>query len=214
MKNEKLIIISPGWGNSTFNLKLIENRFRNEGFDVIIVLNDPEGIHPSAMRLAGALQRAHEEYEHISFIGYSMGGLVGRYLIHKFPQYNYIDSYTSIGTPHDGTLTAQIAYWSNTAHEMKIDSELIRDLNKFEWPPQIPALAIQADRDLLVIPGENSKFSFAENIMIPHSTHLTVIMSKRTFHEINSWISSIFFPNSFFTRPQKKGTSSHLRQLL
>ena len=214
MINNRLVILSPGWGNSTWHLKPMERRFKEEGYDVFIVVNTQDGIRQSAMRLAGVLQKAHETYDHITFIGYSMGGLVGRYLIYKFPEFNYINSYVSIASPHRGSRAAELAIWSKTAHEMKINSELFRELEDTDWPIQIPALAIQAEYDGLVIPNANSELKHAENIEIPKTTHISIVMSARTFHEIHSWISSIFFPEDFQTVPEKKGISLTIREVL
>ncbi len=208
---EKLIILSPGWGNSTWHMKPMEHRFRNEGFDVMTVTNDHRGIRESAINLGIIVQEAHKKYSHISFIGYSMGGIVGKYLIHKLPECNYLNSYISVSSPHQGTQTAGLAFWSKPAQEMRIDSPLLNDFKNVEWPLQIPALAIQAEYDKLVMPVENSFFNNAENIMIPKTTHLSVIMGSRAFHEINSWISSIFFPESFKEMPHEKGVGLTVR---
>ena len=209
--SDKLIVLSPGWGNSTWHLKPIEHRFRNEEFDVVTVVNDHRGIRESALHLGAVLQQAHNSYNHISFIGYSMGGIVGKYLVHRLPKLNYLNSYTSVASPHRGTQTADLAFWSKPAQEMRIGSPLLNSFIESDWPPQIPALAIQAEYDRLVMPLENSRLHNAENIEIPKSTHVSVIMNSRTFHEINSWISSIFFPHSFKTPPRFKGGGKVLR---
>ncbi len=213
-KEKRLVVISPGWGNSTINLRILEKNFQDQGFDVAIVPNITTGIRDSAMQLAGVLQKARQEYSHISFVGYSMGGLVGRYAIHKFPGVHNIDSYTSISTPHAGSALADFARWSKTANDMKRDSEFLKEMEDSEWPLQVPALAIQAHVDEMVIPISSTILKHAENIMIPRTTHLTVVMSDRTFFEIHSWLCSIFFPDDFHIAPTSKGLSYRLKSLL
>ena len=66
----------------------------------------------------------------IDILGFSMGGIIGRYWLQKFNGYKRTRRLISIGSPHKGTLMAQLIpkYPFRGISEMKINSKFLRDL--------------------------------------------------------------------------------------
>ena len=60
----------------------------------------------------------------LDILGFSMGGIIGRYWIQKFNGYKRTRRFISIGSPHKGTLMAQLIpkYPFRGISEMKINS--------------------------------------------------------------------------------------------
>jgi len=74
-----------------------------------------------------------EEYgleKELDILGFSMGGIIGRYWIQKFNGYKRTRRFLSIGSPHKGTFIAQLIpkYPFRGISEMKINSKFLRDL--------------------------------------------------------------------------------------
>ena len=67
----------------------------------------------------------------IDIVGFSMGGIIGRYWIKKLKGFKRTKRFISIGSPHKGTLTAQIIpkYPLKGISEMKINSGLLNELS-------------------------------------------------------------------------------------
>ena len=66
----------------------------------------------------------------IDILGFSMGGIIGRYWLQKFNGHKRTRRLISIGSPHKGTLMAQLVpkYPFKGISEMKINSKFLRDL--------------------------------------------------------------------------------------
>jgi len=63
-------------------------------------------------------------------LGFSMGGIIGRYWLQKFDGHKRTRRLISIGSPHKGTLMAQLIpkYPFKGISEMKISSKFLREL--------------------------------------------------------------------------------------
>ena len=71
-----------------------------------------------------------EEYgveKELDILGFSMGGIIGRYWVQQFNGFKRTRRFISIGSPHKGTLMAQLVpkYPFKGISEMKINSEFI-----------------------------------------------------------------------------------------
>ena len=66
----------------------------------------------------------------IDILGFSMGGIIGRHWLQKFNGYKRTRRLISIGSPHKGTLMAQLIpkYPFRGISEMKINSNFLREL--------------------------------------------------------------------------------------
>ena len=66
----------------------------------------------------------------IDLLGFSMGGIIGSYWLKYFDGNKRTKKFISVGSPHKGTLTAQIVprFPFKGISEMKINSKLLQDL--------------------------------------------------------------------------------------
>lgn len=209
-RRNRLIFISPGWGKFDVGWYFFKKYFIRQGFDVVYVEYPMSGfckIEESAALVEEKLEALRPHYEHICFVGHSMGGLVGRYIAQQrqgrgaAPAF---DSYVSIGSPHHGTIYGFLGFWSDSASQMRPNSEFIKELNAQQWPMEIPVLTIEAGLDVIVIyPRHSSSMQIPteDHIVIPYATHSSVIVAPRSIKEIWSWlIYGIFDEVGFNTR--------------
>jgi hypothetical protein len=191
MPNNRLIVFSPGWSGlpkQSYNPLL--RRFKKEGgFDIVSLNYDIGGvgsIEATAFQCAQFMNKLRTSYAHITFIGHSMGGLVGRVIHRDSP--HLINAYVSLGSPHNGSTYSRLGAWfSKSCGQMSPGSTLLSNLAKQkDW--DIPSLAISAKYDL-VVPDANfySGSPNTKNIELPLG-HASLIWSKRTFYEIWSWL--------------------------
>ena len=71
----------------------------------------------------------------IDILGFSMGGIIGRHWLQKFNGYKRTRRLISIGSPHKGTLMAQLIpkYPFRGISEMKINSKFLKELAKNDF---------------------------------------------------------------------------------
>ena len=92
----------------------------------------------------------------IDILGFSMGGIIARYWIKNFNGYLKTKKFISIGSPHRGTLTAQLVPRNifKGISEMKINSSLLRELSDDDYLlKEIDCVSFYTKWDLMVFPG-------------------------------------------------------------
>lgn len=185
----------------------LQKKFQEMGFDAVIIDYPHRGygkLSDSAKAVARYIASLEDYYDHICFVGYSMGGVIGRYLVQCLPEGKFIDSYISLGSPHHGTLLAKyMPGWTYAAKQMGSGSNFCQKINSLPWPEDLPALALSAAWDCVVIPRQNSQFAPAECITIPATTHITLPIDPRTWIEIHSWLTfSVLEDELLFDHPK------------
>ena len=96
----------------------------------------------------------------IDILGFSMGGIIARYWIKKFNGYLKTKRFISIGSPHNGTLTAQLVPRNllKGISEMKINSSLLKELSEYDYLlKEIECISFYTRWDLMVFPGWRAK---------------------------------------------------------
>ena len=92
----------------------------------------------------------------IDILGFSMGGIIGRSWLQKFNGCKRTRRLISIGSPHKGTLMAQLIpkYPFRGISEMKINSKFLRGLaNNDFFLDDIECINFFTYWDLMVFPG-------------------------------------------------------------
>ncbi len=159
------------------------------------------GIEESSWYAAKMLEALDREYDHITFIGHSMGGLIGRYLIQKTPHWQHIDSYISLATPHQGSPLSFLAPWSESARQMKTHSAFLKDLNEAGWPQHIPALTISGGWDPLVPQYSTHFWAEDDHIRMARTSHMGLLLHPRVFLELWGWLTYKVFEEVGFEEP-------------
>jgi hypothetical protein len=181
--SDNLILFLPGWSGlpkASYNPLL--RSFARWGFDTLSLEYDLGGtgsIGRTAHICEKELKKQQGRYQHITVVGHSMGGLVGRMF-----NCDLYDSYVSIATPHEGTWRAWAGVWlSRSAREMLPNSPFLASCPVSSKP----SLAISAAFDVTV---SNAKLAGARNVTIPFTTHVTVLWNLGTAMVIRDWIPS------------------------
>ena len=196
MKN--LVVLISGWTGQPHLWRNMSVLFQDFGYDVVIAEMPNNGfgdIQESACNVALMIQEVRPYYDKVVLCGHSMGGLIARVIIQHL-EVTEIDAYVSLGTPHQGTHTAKLAPWSESAKQMCRNSLFIDTLNEQPWPEDVPALGLQAQFEAVVLPRSSAKIDFGLNQVIPGCDHVTLPLLKRTFFEIWGWLTySVFEEN-------------------
>ncbi len=123
----------------------------------------------------------------IDIVGFSMGGIIGRYWIKKLKGFKRTKRFISIGSPHKGTLTAQIIprYPLKGISEMKINSGLLKELslenNRLDY---IDCISFYTIWDLMVFPGWNAYLPRGKKISLNILKHKNLVRNPYAVNEI------------------------------
>ena len=117
----------------------------------------------------------------IDILGFSMGGIIGRYWIKKFKGYRRTRRFITVGSPHNGTLTSQLVpkYPFRGISEMKISSFLLRDLSKYDYLLKgINCISFYTYWDLMVLPGWRANLNSGEKIHLKIYKHKNLVRNR------------------------------------
>ena len=123
----------------------------------------------------------------LDIMGFSMGGIIGRYWIQKFSGYKRTRRFVSIGSPHKGTLIAQLVpiYPFRGISEMKINSKFLRELAKNDFfLDDIECINFFTYWDLMVFPGWWTNLNLGKKISVKVYKHRNLVRNKSVVDKI------------------------------
>jgi triacylglycerol lipase len=123
----------------------------------------------------------------LDILGFSMGGIVGRYWIQQFNGYKRTKRFISIGSPHKGTLIAQLVpkYPFRGISEMKINSNFLRELEKNDFfLKDIECINFFTYWDLMVFPSWWTNLNFGKKIPVKVYKHRNLVRKKSVVDKI------------------------------
>ena len=123
----------------------------------------------------------------LDILGFSMGGIVGSYWIKKMNGYKRTRRFITVGTPHKGTLASQLVpkYPFKGISEMKINSNLLRDLSKSDnLLGGINCISFFTYWDLMVFPGWRANFNSGEKISLNIYKHKNLVRNPDAVEKI------------------------------
>ena len=110
-----------------------------------------------------------------------MGGIIGRYWLQKFNGFKRTRRLISIGSPHKGTLMAQLIpkYPFRGISEMKINSKFLRELaNNDFYLDGIECINFFTYWDMMVFPGWWTNLNFGKKISVKVYKHRNLVRNK------------------------------------
>jgi len=123
----------------------------------------------------------------IDILGFSMGGIISRYWLQKFNGYKRTRRFISIGSPHKGTLIAQLVpqYPFKGISEMKINSKFLRELAKNDFfLKDIECINFFTYWDLMVFPGWWTNLNLGKKISVKVYKHRNLVRNKNVVDKI------------------------------
>ncbi len=191
MVNRNPIILIHGLWNTSSIFSLISSKLDEKEVEYFApTLNHAFGM-TSIVELTNLMdQLIVEKYgleQEIDILGFSMGGIIGRYWINKFNGYKRTKRFITIGSPHNGTLTSQLVpkYPFKGISEMKINSSLLRDLANYDYfLNDIDCISFFTYWDLMVFPGWRANLNVGEKISLNIFKHRNLVKNPAAVERI------------------------------
>jgi len=189
-KRNPIILIHGLWNTSSI-FSSITSKLDDAGIEYFApTLKHSYGI-TSIIDLTNTLNElVLEKYgleKEIDILGFSMGGIIGRYWIQKFNGYKRTRRFISIGSPHKGTLIAQLVpeYPFRGISEMKLNSKFLRELSKNDFfLNDIDCINFFTYWDLMVFPSWWSNLDIGEKIPLKVYKHRNLVRNKFSVKKI------------------------------
>ena len=123
----------------------------------------------------------------IDILGFSMGGIIGRYWIKKFNGYKRTRRFITVGSPQKGTILSQLVpkYPFRGISEMKINSDLLRELSKYDYLlNNIECISFFTIWDLMVFPGWWAHLNVGEKTSLKVFKHRNLVRNPAAIEKI------------------------------
>ena len=191
MANRNPIILIHGLWNTSSIFSLISSKLDEKEVEYFApTLNHAFGM-TSIVELTNLIdQLIVEKYgleQEIDILGFSMGGIIGRYWINKFNGHKRTKRFITVGSPHNGTLTSQLVpkYPFRGISEMKINSSLLRDLANYDYFLNgIDCISFFTYWDLMVFPGWRANLNVGEKISLNIFKHRNLVRNPEAVERI------------------------------
>lgn len=177
------VILIPGWLDNADKMNSMNAFLCGQGFRAETVSPQPSDGSVPIERLA--MQALDEINARIGadaafdYVGFSMGGIIGRVILHLLGARSRIRRFVTISSPHRGVIGANIA-WQPALRQMHRDSAFMQELNRhladFE---AIPFLSIWTPLDLTVIPANSSVLPVGRAQRIINPAHAFMVYDPR-----------------------------------
>lgn len=125
-------------------------------------------------------------YQRIVLVGHSFGGLLARsYIQHQPPKHPPIHMLITLGTPHEGSFLAPLAF-SPLARFLAPGNLWLRRLQRGSWPAHIRTINIYSQHDNLVLPPQRCYWAAAQNVSISNCGHQGLVLQRAVHHRISN----------------------------
>lgn len=133
--------------------------------------NGDANLEVLAAQVAATIERSFPSHQQIDLVGFSMGGLVGRYYLQRLGGIDRVQRFITISSPHQGTLAAYFSLRPGCV-QMRPDSSFIDDLRRdVDVLDRLNVTSIWTPFDLMILPPDSSRLGFGEDVVLPIAAH-------------------------------------------
>lgn len=117
-------------------------------------------------------------------IGFSMGGIVGRYYLQRLDGLARVRNFVTIASPHRGSILGWLGRTPG-AKQLAPGSHFLTDLNRdIDRLKAISCTSIWTPFDLMILPTWSSIISPAQTYLVPTLLHKWMVYDRRVFNKI------------------------------
>ena len=139
---------------------------------------------------------SQEENSKVDIIAHSMGGLDARWFIEKLDGDRFVDDLITLGTPHQGSYVAYLAYFTPGGKDLIPDSDFLKLLNDGQLAQGVEYTAVWSDSDEFIVPKESAKIPSLElnsvekarNIFAGRYEHVQLVTSKKVLEQYMGYL--------------------------
>ncbi|MGS0674782.1 esterase/lipase family protein [Shewanella sp. 0m-4] len=183
------VVLVHGIFNTGHVMRLLQKRLQASGHECFSPTISPfdgrHGIEHAAQNLRQQIDEYFGVDAEIVLVGFSMGGIVGRYYLQHLGGARRVSQFFSLSTPHNGSYLAYLPYPSMGVKQLRPNSRLLAELAESETLlAGVKLYSYWTPIDFTIVPSSSSCWRVAENKSFIIILHLSVIFSRRIAKEI------------------------------
>lgn len=228
------VLLLYGFGATRRSVSILETRLRQDGFDVFSInlggfleLFNTDPIDKTAKKVAKKIEDLCDRYAlpKISVIGYSKGGLIGRYYVSCLGGTKRVHTLITLASPHQGnpwalfSLVVGLGMVSKGLRQLLPKTPFLKKLNRLPHPEGIYMVSISSEKDRQC-PPKYCQLPFTENgksihnVILPSLHHSDFVIKQRAYQEIVKHLEAgASFANEPQSPPTSEGYSSSNRSI-
>lgn len=188
------VILIPGWLDNADKMNAMNAFLRSQGFRAETVSPQPsDGSVPIEQLATQALDEINMRIgadAAFDYVGFSMGGIIGRFILHLLGARSRIRRFVTISSPHRGVIGAHLA-WQPALRQMHRGSALMQELNLHLTDLEaIPFLSIWTPLDLTVIPANSSVLPVGRAQKIVNPAHALMVYDPRVQRAVADFLKA------------------------
>lgn len=153
----------------------MSNYLKKLGYSVYSLSMSPNNgdcpLEKLAEQVAVYIDKIFPQNQRFDLLGFSMGGIVGRYYLQRLGGIERVDRFITIGSPHNGTATA-FGSLRPGCIQMRIGSPFLSDLNRdLAVLNQVNFTSIWTPYDMMILPASSSIMPVGKNVGVPVLFH-------------------------------------------
>jgi triacylglycerol lipase len=182
------VVLIHGLWDSAKDLRTIADHLRRAGREthcMELIPNDGSApIEALADQVSSQVRAALVDSAAFDIVGFSMGGLVGRYYAQRLDTSGRVRKLVTISSPHAGTWTAW-ALRKPGIRQMRPGSSFLRDLDRdAESLRDVEFTSVWTPFDLLVVPARSSAAG-TRKIKVTVAAHRLMLTSRRVLRVLD-----------------------------
>ena len=187
-REHRAVILVPGWLDNIATMGKMAEHLREIGYNALVCSPQPSDgrapIEELAAQLAAFAAEAVPAGERFHYIGFSMGGLIGRYYLQELGGRERMANLVTIATPHRGTYMAH-SLWLPAVRQMRPESVFINHLNTDLSPlAERRFVSIWTPLDLSVVPASSSELPVGESRRVFGIAHALMPLNRRVWRAV------------------------------
>jgi triacylglycerol lipase len=148
------------------------------------------GLDRLAEQVAAYVERTFSPAAPLDLVGFSMGGLVGRYYVQRLGGIERVRRFITISSPHHGSRWAHVQKLPGYL-QLRPGSPFIEDLNRdVAMLSRLNFTSIWTPLDLMILPPSSSRLPVGEEVMISAPLHALMLLDPRSLKAVAAALSA------------------------
>jgi triacylglycerol lipase len=138
------------------------------------------GLDHLAQQVATYIDQQLPPEAALDLVGFSMGGIVGRYYVQRLGGIQRVQRFITLSSPHNGTLTAYGSRKPGSV-QMRQASGFLQDLNRdLTMLDQINFTSIWTPLDAMILPATSSRVAVGREVKVPVPLHYLMVSDPKS----------------------------------
>lgn len=165
----------------------MRSELEHHGFKTYAITMTPPGGEVELQLLAGQLEQfvlqnlADQTFD---LVGFSMGGLVGRYYLQRMGGLTKVRRFITLSSPHNGTASAFLCNRPGCV-QLRPGSSFLTDLNRdAAMLSAVGFTSVYTPTDLMIVPASSSQLPSARTLQVLVPFHGWVVRDRRIIQTV------------------------------